>query len=85
MESNIRLKRILFRAAHRGTKESDLILGPYASAHAPSMPETALIEFEAFLEEGDNDIWDWISGSSAPENGQYTLLIEELRKVNEAP
>ncbi len=82
MERKTRIKRILFRSAHRGTKESDLILGPYAIAHLETMDDAALTEFEAFLEENDSDIWDWISEASAPENGKYAILIQTLRTLN---
>jgi antitoxin CptB len=77
-----RLKKLLFRSAHRGTKEADLLLGPYAEQHLAAMDTTALAEFEAFLEESDSDIWDWISGAThAP---RYHGLIEKLRSVVKA-
>lgn len=82
MDPNTRLKRILFRSAHRGTKESDLILGPYAIAHAEQMSDAQLTEFEAFLEESDSDIWDWISGATQPPAEKYVQLLSELRAVN---
>jgi antitoxin CptB len=83
VEKEIRLKRLYFRSAHRGSKETDLILGPFAAARLTFMDERALLEFEAFLEENDNDIWDWVSGKSLPEDGRYGELITELRKAYE--
>jgi antitoxin CptB len=74
------LKRLYFRSSHRGSKETDLILGPYAAAHLKFMDDAALKEFEAFLEEEDNDIWDWVSGKCLPEDSRYHTLIEDLRK-----
>jgi antitoxin CptB len=76
----IRLKRLYFRSAHRGSKETDLILGPFAKAQLEGMDDAALDAFEAFLEENDNDIWDWVSGKSLPEDGRYGALIEALKK-----
>ncbi len=79
MDSTIRLKRLLFRSAHRGTKESDLLLGPYAERNLAHMSEAEINEFEAFLEESDSDIWDWVSGATqAP---KYEALIDKLRTV----
>ncbi len=59
-----RLKRLKIRAWRRGTKEMDLILGPYADAHLPTMDSAALDAFEALLAENDQDIYPWITGAS---------------------
>jgi antitoxin CptB len=63
----IRRKRALYRASHRGTKELDLILGRYAIAHVPGMDEARLSEFERLLALPDPDIDHWIRGSGAPD------------------
>jgi antitoxin CptB len=62
----IRRKRALYRASHRGTKELDLILGRYARARVPGMDEAGLSEFERFLALPDPDIDLWIRDPSAP-------------------
>jgi len=56
--SEIRRKRLLFRSWHRGTRESDLILGRFADAQ--------LDYYEALLDCADADIFDWVSGRIAP-------------------
>ncbi len=63
----IRRKRALYRANHRGTKELDLILGRYADACVPKMDEASLTAFEQFIALPDPDIDRWIHGSGAPE------------------
>lgn len=80
MNNPTRLKRLYFRSAHRGSKETDLILGPYAADNLGNMSEAELDEFESFLGENDSDIWDWVAGKYMPEDGQYVALIESLRK-----
>jgi len=80
MDRETHLKRLYFRSCHRGSKETDLILSAYAAAHLHHMDDAALNAFEDFLEESDNDIWDWVSGKSLPENDRYSALIEALRK-----
>ncbi len=57
----MRLKRMKLRARRRGTKEMDLVLGGFALARLEEMDEDALDLFESLLEEGDNDLWDWIT------------------------
>jgi antitoxin CptB len=63
----IRRKRALYRANHRGTKELDLILGRYASVRIPEMDEAGLRQFEELLALPDQSIDRWIRGFSAPE------------------
>ena len=58
-----RINRIRFRAWRRGFREADLILGPFADRHAPSMSTDELDRFEALLEQPDHDIYGWILGS----------------------
>jgi antitoxin CptB len=63
--SEIRRKRLLFRSWHRGTRESDLILGRFADAHLAGFDETQLDRYEALLDCTDADIFDWVSGRAA--------------------
>ena len=64
--SEIRRKRLLFRSWHRGTRESDLILGRFADAHLAGFDEAQLDRYEALLDCADADIFDWVSGRTAP-------------------
>ncbi len=64
--SEIRRKRLLFRSWHRGTRESDLILGRFAEAHLAGFDEAQLDHYETLLDCTDADIFDWVSGRTAP-------------------
>lgn len=57
-----RHKRLLMRAHRRGTREMDLILGPFAAAHLAGMSSDELDRFEALLDENDQDLYAWIAG-----------------------
>jgi antitoxin CptB len=63
---DIRRRRLLFRCWHRGTQESDLILGRFAETSLKSMDSAQLDRFEALLDIPDPDLFDWILGRSAP-------------------
>lgn len=64
----IRIKRLLMRAWHRGTKEMDLIMGGWADAHLETADAATLDLFERVLEEEDQDLYQWVSGQvQAPE------------------
>jgi antitoxin CptB len=64
--SDIRRKRLSFRSWHRGTRESDLILGRFADAHLAGFDEKQLDRYEVLLDCADADIFDWITGRAAP-------------------
>lgn len=72
-----RLKRMRMRSWRRGTKEMDLILGPFADARLAAMDEAALDLFDALLEENDQDLYRWVSGQAAPPD-RFAGLIGEL-------
>ncbi len=55
-----RRKRLLYRANHRGMKETDALVGGYASLHLAPMTEVEVDEFERILDESDNDLMNWI-------------------------
>lgn len=64
--SDIRRKRLLFRSWHRGTRETDLILGRFADAHLAGFDDAQLDRYEALLECNDADLFDWVSGRTPP-------------------
>lgn len=74
-----RRKRILYRATHRGTKESDAVIGGWIKAALPSIPEARLGEVEELLEELDLDLMDWLMGRlPIPERWRNSVFDEVL-------
>jgi len=69
-----RLKRMTMRSWRRGTKEMDLVLGPFADAHLAGLSEADLALYDALLEENDQDLMAWILGQSAPPPALVDLL-----------
>ncbi|TYO66261.1 succinate dehydrogenase assembly factor 2 [Bradyrhizobium hipponense] len=65
-QRDIRCRRLLFRCWHRGTQESDLILGPFAEGSLKTLDSNQLGRFEALLDCTDPDLFDWIFGVSVP-------------------
>lgn len=57
-----RRKRLYYRAAHRGMKEADLLVGRFAHAVLPDLSEAELDQFEALMEAQDRDILSWRMG-----------------------
>jgi antitoxin CptB len=63
MDRETRLKRLRFRAWHRGTKEADLMIGGFFDRHAAGWSDAEIVWFETFLEEQDVDIMAWGMGA----------------------
>jgi len=57
-----RRRRILFRATHRGTKETDILVGGYVTARIASMAESELDALEAVMDLPDPLLADWLTG-----------------------
>ncbi len=73
----IRRKRAIYRADHRGTKELDIILGRYAKERVPSMDEARLTLFEHLLSLPDADIDQWVRGHETPDD--VACMVAEVR------
>lgn len=76
---DIRRKRAAYRAAHRGTKEMDWLLGRYASAKLDGMTEPELAEFEELLAAPDPQLQLWIMDTQSIPDDRYAALIREVR------
>ena len=77
-----RLKRLKFRAWHRGFREADLILGPFADTHGPNLTPTQFDALEALLEQPDQDLYEWIveRTPTPPEfDGEIMQMIKRFR------
>jgi len=57
-----RIKRLIYRASYTGMKETDLLLGQFASRYLPDLSDDELDMFEALLEAGDPKILAWVQG-----------------------
>lgn len=69
-----RLKRMRMRSWRRGTKEMDLILGPWADEQLGTLDAATLELYDALLEENDQDLYPWVSGAQ-PCPPQYLELL----------
>jgi antitoxin CptB len=74
-----RRKRLRFRAWHRGIREADLILGPFADEQIDRLEAAELDDFEALLAVADTDLHDWFIGRSQPPPHFNGNLIARIR------
>jgi antitoxin CptB len=59
-------RRLLFQSRHRGTKELDLILGPFAERYLAGFGALELRQYAELLAEPDPDIYAWLVGTLPP-------------------
>lgn len=62
----IRRKRLRYRAWHRGTKEMDLILGPFADANVDAYSAEELDRLETLMSEEDPPLLKWVMRQEEP-------------------
>ena len=72
-----RLKRLSMRSWRRGTKEMDLVLGPFADARLAGMSPQALTLYDGLLEENDQDLASWVMGT-VPVPERFGGLVAEI-------
>ena len=70
-------KRMRMRSWRRGTKEMDLILGPFADARLAGLPQSTLPDYDALLAENDQDLIQWVLGQT-PAPPRFAPLIAEI-------
>ena len=76
-----RLKRMRMRSWRRGTKEMDLVLGPFADARLESLSEADLLTYDAILNENDQDLYPWITarlGDTRPGPQELLPLLDRI-------
>ena len=80
MDEANRIKRLTMRSWRRGTKEMDLILGPFADARLAGMDADQHDAFEALLDQNDHDLYAWIlaisRGDKAPAPQHLQAILD---------
>jgi antitoxin CptB len=82
MLSDPKLKRLHWRAHHRGTKEADMMVGGFFDAHCASWSPAERALFAEMLEEQDVDIMAWALGKGNPPERFRGPLLSALRKLD---
>jgi antitoxin CptB len=85
MDHATRLKRLRFRAWHRGTKEADLMIGGFCDAHCDRWSEDEIVWFEALMEEQDVDIMAWAMGTLPCPPQWDGPAMQAMRQLNFVP
>jgi antitoxin CptB len=82
MLSDADLKRLHWRAHHRGTREADALIGGFFDAHHESWRAEECALFEAMLEHQDVDIMAWAIGTAEPPERFAGPMIEAMKRLD---
>jgi antitoxin CptB len=82
MPSDPDLKRLHWRAHHRGTKEADLLIGGFFDVHHAAWGGGERATFADMLEEQDVDIIAWAHGTAQAPERFAGPMIEALQKLD---
>lgn len=75
---DLRRKRLLWRACHRGIREMDLLLGGFAQARIGGLDGRGLDDLEAIIDIPDQTLLAWATGEAAVPPDQASPLLGEL-------
>ncbi|PIE16120.1 MAG: succinate dehydrogenase assembly factor 2 [Rhodobacterales bacterium] len=74
-----RLKRLKMRSWRRGTKEMDLVLGPFSDTELAKLEPEQIALYDQMLNENDHDLYGWVAGH-IPTPAPYLDLITRINK-----
>ncbi|HBQ35727.1 MAG TPA: succinate dehydrogenase assembly factor 2 [Rhodobacteraceae bacterium] len=74
-----RIKRLKMRSWRRGTKEMDLVLGPFSDSELIGLNDAQIVLYDAMLDENDHDLYGWVAGH-IPTPESYLDLITRISK-----
>ena len=85
MDRETRLKRLKFRAWHRGTREADFLIGGFFDRYASGWSVTDMDWFEQLLAEDDVDVMAWAIGTMPVPtelDGSQMELMQQLDYID---
>ena len=85
MHPDEELRRLEWRAHHRGTKEADLLVGGYFDAHHRHWGAEERALFAEMLEEQDADIIAWAIGTATAPERYHGPMLQALQKLDYIP
>jgi antitoxin CptB len=85
MDREHRLKRLRFRAWHRGTREADFMIGGFFDRYSESWNDAEIGWFEALMNEQDVDIMAWAIGSAPVPEAWRGEMMDRMQRLDFIP
>ena len=77
--SEVRRRRLLYRATHRGTFENDLMIGGFVRTNLALLTDDDIDALEVLLELPDVDLADWLTGRRPIPPEADTPMLRRIR------
>jgi antitoxin CptB len=81
-ELEVRRRRAIYRAQHRGTKELDIVMGRYAVQRVAEMSADEMGVFERFLALPEPQLDAWVMKGAPVADAAFAALVVEVRRLN---
>lgn len=75
---DLRRKRLLWRATHRGIKEMDLIFGRFVTERLHQFSPDQLDDLERLIALPDQDLLAWATGTAAVPAAVNSPLLQDM-------
>ena len=85
MHSDDELKRLHWRAHHRGTREADMMIGGFFDRHSRGWSADERAVFDAMLNEQDADIMAWAIGTQPVPERYGGSLMAAMQRLDYLP
>jgi len=82
MDTAAYIRKLRFRATHRGTREADAMVGGFFESYHTGWDKQQFAWFERLLEEQDVDIMAWAMRRTAPPAGFEGAMMDMLRRLD---
>lgn len=82
MDREHHLKRLGFRAWHRGTREADYMIGGFFDRYAAEWSDEDVLWFERLIEQEDVDIMAWAMGKEPTPAAFDGPLMRTMQKLD---
>lgn len=73
-----RRRRLVFRANHRGTFETDILIGGFVEANVGTMTAAELDDMDAIMQMPDPELTDWLFGRLALPEEKATPMLRRM-------
>ena len=80
VDLEVRRRRLRYRSARTGTKETDLLVGDVIARLGHELPPAEVAQAERLLSANDVDITNWISGRAPVPAEHDTPFLARLRR-----
>lgn len=74
------LKKLVFRATHRGTREMDIYLGGFIKNYINQLTDEELNEFKQILRFSDKQLSDWLIYNKKNQKIEAINISNKLKK-----